>query len=239
MKNRISLFQGAKPLFLAAFLSGVLAGCGTTPPPLPSGERVPINHYEGQWTPADDLTAKHETPQEKAKRIKQERLALIRQQKEIAAKKAEEAREAARKLEEEKVKTVTDAQSETKPEVFPVKESSIKETVTPITKEEAKAESLKKVSPAAEESEGVKAEKTKPVSQKKKASASKSAASSRPKKAESDEPKSVQPKDKQKPAAGREKGNTQSFNLWPVYQAPASPVLLKHSPLPVNPHVAK
>lgn len=70
MKNRISLFQGAKPLFLAAFLSGLLAGCGTTPPPLPSGERVPINHYAGQWTPADDLTAKHETPQEKAKRIK-------------------------------------------------------------------------------------------------------------------------------------------------------------------------
>ena len=104
MKNRISLFQGAKPLFLAAFLSGLLAGCGTTPPPLPSGERVPINHYAGQWTPADDLTAKHETPQEKAKRIKQERLALIRQQKELAAKKAEEAREAARKLEEEKAK---------------------------------------------------------------------------------------------------------------------------------------
>ena len=211
MKNRISLFQGAKPLFLAAFLSGLLAGCGTTPPPLPSGERVPINHYAGQWTPADDLTAKHETPQEKAKRIKQERLALIRQQKEIAAKKAEEAREAARKLEEEKAKAVSETQVETKPEVFPVKESSIKETVTPITKEEAKAESVKKVSPAAEESKGVKAEKT----------------------------KSAQSKEKRKPAAGKEKGNTQSFNLWPVYQAPASPVLLKHSPLPVNPHVAK
>ena len=159
MKNRISLFQGAKPLFLAAFLSGVLAGCGTTPPPLPSGERVPINHYAGQWTPADDLTAKHETPQEKAKRIKQERLALIRQQKELATKKAEEAREAARKLEEEKAKSVSEAQPETKPGVFPVKESSIKETVTPITKEEAKSESLKKVSSAADESKGVKADK--------------------------------------------------------------------------------
>lgn len=239
MKNRISIFQGAKPLFLAAFLSGVLAGCGTTPPPLPSGERVPINHYEGQWTPADDLTAKHETPQEKAKRIKQERLALIRQQKEIAAKKAEEAREAARKLEEEKAKTVTDAQSETKAEVFPVKESSIKEIVTPITKEEAQAESVKKVSPTAEESKGVKAEKTKPVSQKKKVFASKSAASSGSKKTASEAPKPVQPKDEQKPAAGKGAGNTQSFNLWPVYQAPASPVLLKHSPLPVNPHVVK
>jgi len=224
---------------LAAFLSGVLAGCGTTPPPLPSGERVPINHYEGQWTPADDLSAKHETPQEKAKRIKQERLALIRQQKEIAAKKAEEAREAARKLEEEKAKAVSETQEETKPEVFPVKESSIKETVTPITKEEAKAESVKKVSPAAEESKGVKAEKTKPVSQKKKVSASKSAASSRANNSASAGTKSAQSKEKRKPAAGKEKGNTQSFNLWPVYQAPASPVLLKHSPLPVNPHVAK
>ena len=239
MKNRISLFQGAKPLFLAAFLSGLLAGCGTTPPPLPSGERVPINHYAGQWTPADDLTAKHETPQEKAKRIKQERLALIRQQKEIAAKKAEEAREAARKLEEEKAKAVSETQVETKPEVFPVKESSIKETVTPITKEEAKAESVKKVSPAAEESKGVKAEKTKPVSQKKKVSASKSAASSRANNSASAGTKSAQSKEKRKPAEGKEKGNTQSFNLWPVYQAPASPVLLKHSPLPVNPHVAK
>lgn len=239
MKNRISLFQGAKPLFLAAFLSGLLAGCGTTPPPLPSGERVPINHYAGQWTPADDLTAKHETPQEKAKRIKQERLALIRQQKELATKKAEEAREAARKLEEEKAKSVSEAQPETKPGVFPVKESSIKETVTPITKEEAKSESLKKVSPAADESKGVKAEKTKLVSQKKKVPASKSAASSQAKKSSGADTKSVQPKEKRKPAAGKEKGNTQSFNLWPVYQAPASPVLLKHSPLPVNPHVAK
>ena len=239
MKNRISLFQGAKPLFLAAFLSGLLAGCGTTPPPLPSGERVPINHYAGQWTPADDLTAKHETPQEKAKRIKQERLALIRQQKELATKKAEEAREAARKLEEEKAKSVSEAQPETKPGVFPVKESSIKETVTPITKEEAKSESLKKVSSAADESKGVKAEKTKLVSQKKKVPASKSAASSQAKKSSGADTKSVQPKEKQKSAAGKGSGNTQSFNLWPVYQAPASPVLLKHSPLPVNPHVAK
>lgn len=47
--------------------------------------------------------------------------------------------------------------------------------MTPITKEEAKAESVKKVSPAAEESKGVKAEKTKPVSQEEKVSASKSA----------------------------------------------------------------
>lgn len=224
---------------MAAFLSSVLAGCGTTPPPLPSGERVPINHYEGQWTPAEDLTAKHETPQEKAKRIKQERLALIREQKELAAKKAEEAREAARKLEEEKAKAVSEVQPETKREVFPVKESSIKETVTPITKEEAKAEAMKKVSPAAEESKGVKTEKAKPVSQKKKVSASKSAASSQVKKSSGPDTKSVQPKEKQKPVAGKEKGNIQPFNLWPVYPAPASPVLLKNSPLPVNPHVVK
>lgn len=142
----------------------------------------------------------------KGKRIKQERLALIRQQKELAAKKAEEAREAARKLEEEKAKAVSEAQEETKPEGFPVKESSIKETVTPITKEEAKAESVKKVSPAAEESKGVKAEKTKPVSQKKKVSASKSAASSQAKNSASAGTKSAQSKEKQKPAAGKEKG---------------------------------
>lgn len=239
MKNRISLFQGAKPLFLAAFLSGVLAGCGTTPPPLPSGERVPINHYEGQWTPADDLTAKHETPQEKAKRIKQERLALIRQQKELAAKKAEEARQAARKLEEEKAQAVSETQPEAKAEVFPVKETSIKETVTPITKEEAKAEAMKKVSPAAQESKGVKAETAKPVSQKKKVPASNGSASSRVKRSSSADTKSVQRTEKQKPAAGKGTGNTQSFNLWPVYLAPASPVLLKNPPLPVNPHVAK
>ena len=95
------------------------------------------------------------------------------------------------------------------------------------------------MSPAAEESKGVKAEKTKPVSQKKKVSASKSAASSRANNSASAGTKSAQSKEKRKPAAGKEKGNTQSFNLWPVYQAPASPVLLKHSPLPVNPHVAK
>lgn len=60
------------------------------------------------------------------KKIKQERLALIRQQKEIAAKKAEEAREAARKLEEEKAKAVSETQEETKPEVFRLKKAPLR-----------------------------------------------------------------------------------------------------------------
>lgn len=32
---------------------------------------------------------------------------------------------------------------------------------------------------------------------------------------------------------------THGFAVWPVYPAPASPVLLKNSPFPVNPHVVK
>ncbi len=251
MKNRISIFQGAKPLFLAAFLSGVLAGCGTTPPPLPSGERVPINHYEGQWTPADDLTAKHETPQEKAKRIKKERLELIRRQKEQAAK------EAARKQQEERseplnafksspkaeAKPQVSSQSRTKqkvavthpenkPQVLTVKDSPIKETVTPISKEEAKAgtvlnstkaetlakaDSAGKLSQEAEQSSVNKNKTTKFVSQKKKISTAKKAES--------------KSKPEDNTGAKKTENKDRSFSLWPVYPQQRPSLLLKNAPI--------
>lgn len=86
MKNRTSKTQGIKTLFLAALSSGLMAGCGMTPPPLPTGERVPVNHYEGQWKPAKDLSARHETPQEKAERLRKGRLREIQRQNEQTGK---------------------------------------------------------------------------------------------------------------------------------------------------------
>lgn len=61
-------------LGIALIVSMALTGCGITPPPIPSGERVPINHIPGQWSPSDNLKELHETPQEKAERIRVERL---------------------------------------------------------------------------------------------------------------------------------------------------------------------
>lgn len=76
--NKSFAVKRCSALFCGLTVALTITGCGTTPPPLPSGERVPINHLEGQWSPAENLTALHETPQEKAqkqRKAKQERIA--------------------------------------------------------------------------------------------------------------------------------------------------------------------
>ena len=98
MKPRTSKTQWIKTLFLAALSSGLMAGCGMTPPPLPSGERVPVNHYEGQWKPAKDLSARHETPQEKAERLRQKRLKDLQKQNESKGRNPEETKVESLKL---------------------------------------------------------------------------------------------------------------------------------------------
>lgn len=95
MKNKTSILQEKKTVFLAALVSGLMAGCGTTPPPLPSGERVPVNHYEGQWKPQKDLNTRHETPQEKAERLRLKRLKEIQRQNEFKEKNPERAKDEA------------------------------------------------------------------------------------------------------------------------------------------------
>jgi len=82
-------------LGLVVICSVALTGCGITPPPVPSGERVPINHVPGQWSPSKNRKELHETPQEKAERLRVERLKRAKAEAEAeAARKAQEARSA-------------------------------------------------------------------------------------------------------------------------------------------------
>lgn len=76
-------------LGLVLICSVALTGCGITPPPVPSGERVPINHVPGQWSPSKNRKELHETPQEKAERLRVERLKRAQAE---AERKAQEAR---------------------------------------------------------------------------------------------------------------------------------------------------
>ncbi len=79
-------------LGLVLICSVALIGCGITPPPVPSGERVPINHVPGQWSPSKNRKELHETPQEKVERLRVERLKRAKAE---AERKAQEAQNTA------------------------------------------------------------------------------------------------------------------------------------------------